>query len=317
MLSFSRFFPLLVIFISILAWYDPSPIIGWKNAVTPLSMIAIFFMGLSLHWKDFKRVWNNPKSIALGVVLQFSLIPLLALIISSILPLSDELTLGLLLIGCCCGAITSNMMVFLAKGDLALSISISFMSTLWSVVLTPYLFSLYSGSSVQVDPLILMYELFKILIIPTILGLALNIMIPKIANPIQAFLPDITSAAMLIIIAISISVNANTLSEVSLVLVGAIMLLNILGLVFSYISAKALGLTDVQARTISLQVGMQSSQIALVLAFKFLSAIVAMPAILFAIWQNISAALIAGYWKWKTERKIKELQKHRQAPNHK
>lgn len=317
MLSFSRFFPLLAIFISVLAWYDPNPIIGWENAVTPLSILAIFVMGLSLHWQDFKRVWSNPKPIAFGIVLQFSLMPLLALIISKLLSLSDDLTLGLLLLGCCSGGIASNMMTFLAKGDLALSISMSVMSTLWSVVLTPYLFGLYSGLGIQVDPLILMYGLLKILIIPIMFGILLNTAIPRIGKSVQPFLPDITSAAMLMIIAISVAVNATKLSEVSLVLIAAIILLNILGLVLAYIGAKVLGLADVQARTISFEVGMQNSGAAFVLSLKFFSAMVATPSILFGIGQNISAALIASYWKWKTEKKIKELQKHPKTFNSK
>lgn len=317
MLSFSRFFPLLAIFISVLAWYDPSPIIGWENAVTPLSMTAIFFMGLSLHWQDFKRVWNTPKPIALGVVLQFSLMPLFALIISKVLSLSDDLTLGLLLLGCCSGGIASNMMTFIAKGDLALSISMSFVSTLWGVILTPYLFGLYSGLSIQIDPLIAMYELLKILIIPIVLGVMLNTFIPKVGKSIQAFLPDITSGVMLMIIAIGVSINAAKLSEVSLVLVGAIILLNILGFIMAYACAKALGLTEVQARTISFEVGMQSSGSAVGLSLKFFSVMASIPSILFGVWQNISAALIAGYWKWSTEKKIKELQQHPKTFNSK
>lgn len=313
MLSFSRFFPLLAIFISILAWYDPNPIIGWKDALSPLLMLSLFIMSLSLHWQDFRRVWNNPKPIALGVVLQFSLMPLLALLIAKVIPLSDELALGLLLIGCCSSSIASNIMTFIAKGDLALSISITFLASLWGIILTPYLLGLLSDSSIQIEPITMIYSFFKILIAPVMLGIALNAFIPKIGKSIQVFLPDIASATMLMIIAISVAVNVTKLSEASLVLLGAVILLNILGLVLAYIGAKTLGLTDVQARTISFEVSMQNSGAAFVLSLKFFSAMVALPSILFSIWQNISAALIAGYWKWKTERKIKELQKNRKT----
>lgn len=310
MLSFSRFFPVLAISISLLAWYQPDPLIGWKDAIIPLLMVIMFSMGLSLHWQDFKRVWNNPKPIALGVVLQFCLMPILAVIISKTFSLSDEMALGLILVGSCSGGTASNVMAFLAKGDLALSVSMTLFSTLWGVILTPYLIWFYAGQSIQIEPLVIMLSILKMVIAPVALGVAFNAFIPKIGKSLQPFLPDIASAGILMIIGIVVALNADNLADIAFIMIIAVILHNIMGLMLGYMSAKILGLTDVQARTISIEVGMQNSGLAVALAFKFFTPAVALAGALFSICHNISGSLLASYWSFQTNRKIKTAQKH-------
>lgn len=307
MLSFSRFFPLLAIGVAILAWYNPAPLIGWKEAIIPLLTLIMFAMGLSLTWQDFRRIWRKPKAVALGVVLQFVLMPLLAVMIGKSLSLSSELALGLLLVGSCSGGTASNVMTFLAKGDLALSVSMTLFSTLWGVVLTPYLVWLFAKTNIQIDPLLMMFSIFKIVIAPVALGVLCNKFIPKLGKSLQMFLPDIASAGIVMIIAIVVALNANNLSSVGMILVCAVILHNLLGLLLGYIAAKLIGLTEVQARTISIEVGMQNSGLAVALSLQFFTPIVALAGALFSIWHNISGSLLASYWAWNMNKKVRQL----------
>ncbi len=315
MLSFSRFFPLLAICISLLAWYNPAPIIGWKEAIVPLLTLIMFAMGLSLHWQDFRRIWRNPKAVALGVVLQFTLMPLLAFVIARSLSLSNELTLGLLLVGSCSGGTASNVMTFLAKGDLALSVSMTLLSTLWGVILTPYLVWLYAHTSIQIDPLSMMWSISKMVIAPVLLGVLCNMFIPKFGKALQMFLPDIASAGIIMIIAIVVALNADKLSSVGILLVFAVVLHNLLGLIFGYIGARLMGLTEVQARTISIEVGMQNSGLAVALSLKFFAPITALAGALFSVWHNISGSLLASYWKWDMDRKMRRARAQKNKAN--
>lgn len=307
MVSIQRFFPWLAITISLLAWYDPTPLMGLQGAIVPLLSMIMFCMGLLLRVADFKRVARKPKPIFLGVGLQFLLMPMLAWLIGVVLQLPAELAVGLIVVGACAGGTASNVMTFLAGGDVALSVSMTLVSTLLGVVLTPWLIGLYTSASIEIDSIGMIVSIAQIVVLPIIAGLLSNRLFPQVSKALYAHLPNIASTLILLIIAIIVAVNAKDISDVGFALVIAVMLHNLLGLAIAYGLAKLTGQPEVVARTIAIEVGMQNSGLGVALAFKFFGPLSALPGALFSIWHNISASLVAAFWKWQTDMKIKKM----------
>lgn len=307
MFPIQRFFPWLAIIVSALAWYDPRPLNVLGDAIVPLLSIVMFCMGLTLRLEDFERVLRKPKIIGLGVFLQFLIMPLLAWLIGLALQLPVELAIGLIIVGSCAGGTASNVMTYLAGGDVALSVSLTLSSTLLGVVITPWLINLYAGASVDIDTVAMVISISQIVLIPIFAGVLCNRFIPQIGRSLVSYLPDLASAFILLIIAIIVAINADLLGDIGLLVVLAVVLHNGLGLGLGYAVARLLGQTEVTARTIAIEVGMQNSGLGVALAFKFFGPLSAIPGALFSIWHNISASLLAAFWHWKTQREIRKL----------
>lgn len=313
MFSISRFFPFLALAVSALAWYQPQPLLGWKDAIVPLLMVIMFCMGLTLRLADFRRVLNKPKPVATGVMLQFLLMPLIAWALAMLLGLSQQLTIGLILVGACAGGTASNVMTYLAGGDVALSVSMTLMSTLWSVVITPYLVWFYAGAEIVVDIQAMIFSIAKIVILPVALGLFANHYVPQLGKRLNSYLPDLASGAILIVVAIIVALNADDIATLGSTAALAVILHNLLGLAGGYLIARWNGHTEVEARTIALEVGMQNSGLGVALALKFYGPLAALPGALFSVWHNISGSLLAAFWKWQTQRRIRQLQHSKTA----
>ena len=208
MLSVSRLFPILAIVVALLAYYDPSVLINWKASIIPLLSMVMFCMGLTLRVSDFKRVWNKPQPIALAIIIQFSIMPLAAIVLSKAFNLSDELTVGMLIVGACAGGTASNVMTFLARGDVALSVSMTLASTMWGIIATPMIISATAGEIVEIDSLGMMISVIKMVLIPIVAGVLITHYQPKFANKINKYLADIASSLILLIIAIIVALNA-------------------------------------------------------------------------------------------------------------
>lgn len=316
MFSVNRYFPLLAIAVSALAWYEPQPLLGLKDAIVPLLTIVMFCMGLTLRWADFRRVWNKPQPIALGVLLQFTLMPFIAWLLVQLLQLPAELAIGLIIVGACAGGTASNVMTYLAGGDVALSVSMTLVSTLWGVVLTPWLVAFYSSAEIAVDMLGMVISIAQIVLLPIAGGLLCNRFIPQIGRSINSHLPDIASAFILAIIAIIVALNADEIATMGGLAVVAVMLHNLIGLGAAYGIARWNGHTEVEARTIALEVGMQNSGLGVALALKFYGPMAALPGALFSVWHNISGSLLAAFWKWQTHKKIRNMRQKNAVKEH-
>ncbi len=316
MFSVNRYFPLLAIAVSALAWYEPQPLLGLKDAIVPLLTIVMFCMGLTLRWADFRRVWNKPQPIALGVLLQFTLMPLIAWLLVQLLQLPPELAIGLIIVGACAGGTASNVMTYLAGGDVALSVSMTLISTLWGVVLTPWLVAFYSSAEIAVDTLAMIISIAQIVLLPIAGGLLCNRFLPQVGRSLNSHLPDIASAFILAIIAIIVALNADEIATMGGLAVVAVMLHNLLGLAAAYGIARWNGHTEVEARTIALEVGMQNSGLGVALALKFYGPMAALPGALFSVWHNISGSLLAAFWKWQTNKKIRNLSQQKAVKEH-
>lgn len=298
----SRLFPLWAILLSLLAYFIPEWFIDFKFTIIPLLSLIMFSMGISLTLDDFTRIIKQPKLIVLGLILQFLLMPLYAWGISTVFALTPMLLVGMVLVGSSPGGTASNVITYLAKGDVALSISLTTFSTLLAVIATPYLTLLYVGKTVPIDTLAMLISVAKIVLFPVLLGLLINTFFSQKLTKVKALLPLVAIAAIIYIIAIVVALNTTKLTEIGLLLLLAVMLHNTLGLVSGYGVAYLLGYDKKTCRTLAIEVGMQNSGLAVALASKYFAATAALPGAIFSIWHNLSGSLLAGLWSKTTER---------------
>jgi len=294
-------FPLFAIIVSIIAARYPEFLIGYKPAIIPLLGIVMFAMGMTLTLEDFKRVLKSPKVISLGLLLQYGLMPLLAFIIAIALGLPTELMAGLILVGACPGGTASNVICYLGRGDVALSITLTAISTLLAVFLTPVLTWLYIGQEVPVPIINMMLTVLKIIILPVMLGIIVNSYFGEYLTRIKQFLPVISVIAIVFIIAIIVALNAHQIVQLAFPIIIAVLLHNGLGLVSGYAIAKWLGYDDKICRTLAIEVGMQNSGLGVALATKYFTTLTALPGAFFSIWHNITGSLLAAYWTRKSQ----------------
>ena len=306
MLSLPSLFPLLAIIVSLLAWQEPAPLIGWKGAVVPLLVVIMFCMGLTLRWQDFRRIARKPKPLVLGVCLQFLSMPLLGWLLGKALQLPDDIALGLIVVGCCAGGTASNVITYLAGGDVALSVSMTLASTLAGVVLTPLMLQWYAAANVSIDTLLILIATAKMVVIPLLAGLLVSRWLPQWRRALLPHLGNIATLAILTVIAIIVALNADELGVVGLTTLIAVICHNMGGLIIGYLGGRLSGCTEAEARTLAIEVGMQNSGLGAALALKFFTPMVALPAALFSCWHNVSGSLVAALCRYLTRQRVKQ-----------
>lgn len=294
--KFNNLFPLWAIVLSGLAFVFSDSFGSMQSAIVPLLAAVMFMMGLTLGKEDFLRIAARPKSVLVGVVLQFALMPLLALLLSRILQLNIQLTAGMVLVGSCAGGTASNVMCYLAKGDVALSISMTMTSTLVGVIATPLLCNFYLSESIAVDTLGLLSSIMQIVFIPVTLGVLCNQFLNPLRAGLEPFLPGLSMVIILLIIAIVVALNASSLHETGAVVLLAVVLHNLSGLGGGYYLSRLMGFDIKQSQTIAIEVGMQNSGLGVALALQYFSATAALPGAIFSVWHNISGSVLASIW---------------------
>ncbi|GAB3486269.1 bile acid:sodium symporter family protein [Marinomonas epiphytica] len=291
-----QLFPFWALLLSVIAFFQPSWFVGLKTEIVPLLIIIMLAMGLTLSPKDFKQVVKNRNAVLVGVLLQFLVMPLAAFIVAASFGFDSELTVGMLLVGSVAGGTSSNVMCYLAKGDTALSISMTAISTLLGVVLTPFLVSLMIGQSVDVPVSAMLMSLVKIVLLPVAAGVVLNSFFGNVIRKVEGVFPYISMFAIVLIIAIVVALSAGKLVEVGLLVIAAVIIHNAIGLVLGYWVTHLLGFDAKVCRTIAFEVGLQNSGLAAALAIKFFTPLAALPGSIFSVWHNISGSLLASYW---------------------
>ena len=297
----TNLFPLWVIVFSIWAYFDSQTWTALQTFVIPLLSIVMFSMGLTLKTKDFYRIFKNFKIILLGIFLQFLLMPGIGYFLISIFDLETVIAIGILLVGTAPGGTASNVICYLAKGDIALSISLTTCSTFLAVFFMPTLFWLYTGTDIDVPILQMMLSIFKIIILPVTLGVILNSLDLKFLNKIKNALPLIAITAIVIIIATIIGSSSDQILIYGWLILLIVIFHNLLGFIFGYYSCYLLNLDKKTSRTIAIEVAMQNSGLATALAIKYFGVISAIPAAFYSVWHNISGSLIASFWKKSTK----------------
>ena len=265
--------------------------------------VVMFGMGLTLNLHDFKIVFSRPKDVITGCLAQFTIMPLLAWGLSRLFALDEALALGVVLVGCCPGGTASNVITYLAKGDRALSVGMTGVSTLLAPFLTPLLTWALAGKSVDVDVAGMLLSILWVVILPIVAGLIVKWLWPKFTEKATAYLPALSSLAISMIVAIVIGANASKLLAGGMIIVAVVMLHNICGLGFGYLIGKLLGLSEPKKRAISVEVGMQNSGLASSLATLHFAAypMATIPGAIFSVWHNISGAIVAYLYRRKDD----------------
>jgi len=292
----SKYMGLLVLASALLAVAFPSAL----SHVSPTTInyllgVVMFGMGLTLNLHDFKIVFSRPKEVIIGFLTQFTVMPLLAWALTRVFMLDEALALGVVLVGCCPGGTASNVITYLAKGDLALSVGMTGVSTLLAPLLTPLLTWLLAGKSIHVDMVSMFMSILCVVILPIVVGLVVKSLWPRATQRATDYLPAFSSVAIAFLVAIVVAANAGKLLAGGLVIVVVVMLHNLCGLALGYLSALLFRLPVAKRRAISIEVGMQNSGLASSLATIHFAAypLATIPGAIFSVWHNLSGAAVA------------------------
>lgn len=291
---------LIVVLVTAVALFFPSSFV-WMDtsSITPMLGVVMFGMGLTLSPSDFRPVLQRPKDILIGEIAQFLIMPSLAWLICKILSLPEELSLGVILVGCCPGGTASNVICYLAKGDVALSVAMTGVSTLLAPILTPALVWLLAGESVEVDIVSMFLSIVQVVILPIVLGLAANHYFKRTTRRIIPLLPMISTLSIAFIIGIIVAHNSSSILACSLIVAIAVILHNVLGLVLGYGLSALTGSEPSRRSAIAIEVGMQNSGLATSLATTHFAMfpMAAVPGAMFSVWHNFSGSIAAQIFR--------------------
>jgi bile acid:Na+ symporter, BASS family len=277
-------------------WFSGQFIV-WGLAVIMLGM------GITLSVDDFKRVVKMPKAIAAGFLAQYSIMPFLGWAIASALPLEKHMAVGLILVACCPGGTASNVVTFLARADVPLSVLMTMCTTFAAVVMTPLLTKFLAGAIVPVDAMGLFLSTVQVVLLPLLLGLGLHHYAPKLVTKVLPAAPLVSVAFITLIVASVIGQNAQPIRESGGVLLLGAFLLHAGGFALGYGFAKLFGYDKIVCRTISIEVGMQNSGLGVVLAKKhFPDTLAPVPCAVSSVFHSVIGSLLAAVWRWRTER---------------
>ena len=293
---------LLVLAAAVLALVIPETLSMIRpTVINYLLGVVMFGMGLTLNLQDFKIVFSRPKDVITGCLAQFTIMPLLAWALARLFSLDEALALGVVLVGCCPGGTASNVITYLAKGDLALSVGMTGVSTLLAPFLTPLLTWALAGKSVDVNVASMFLSILYVVILPIVLGLLVKWLWPKFTEKATDYLPAFSSLAIAFIVAIVIAASAGKLLAGGLIIVLVVILHNLCGLGLGYLIGRLLGLAEPKKRAISIEVGMQNSGLASSLATLHFAAypLATIPGAIFSVWHNISGTIVAYFYTRK------------------
>ena len=269
--------------------------VGGISVLTFLLGIVMFGMGTTLSVKDFVLVFKRPRDVFLGAVAQFFIMPFLAFSLATIFQLDPALTAGVILVGTCHGGTSSNVITFMSKGDVALSVTMTSVSTVLSPILTPAITYLLIGTKIAFDPVGMFLSIVQIVIVPICLGVAVKTFLPKLAAAATDYTPAISSIAISLIIAGVIGASKNAIVANFGIILLVVILHNCLGYALGFAVARLTGLSWKKAVALSIEVGMQNSGLAVGLAKAHFAAMPAatVPGAIFSAWHNISGAMLA------------------------
>ncbi len=269
---------------------------GLKIYLVPMLALIMLSMGITLRVSDFVDVFKRPLLILYAALLQFSIMPLLGFLLSDLMGMKESLLVGAVLVGSAPGGTASNVITYLSRGDLAYSVSMTAFSTLLSPIMTPLLTYLLIGSRVDVPFYSMMKDLLLVILLPVVMGIAIRRVIPRIAF-LERFLPYLSVLLIGLIIAIVIALNSRNFRLLGVQVFAMVMLHNLLGFLLGYVFARLARLDTRRTKTLSIEVGMQNSGLATILAIRYFSPESALPGALFSLLQNINGLLLSLLYK--------------------
>lgn len=296
----SRWMAALVLLVALIALVEPDTFVHIETwYINPILGLIMFGMGLTLSAQDFHIVFSRPKDVLLGCLAQFTVMPLLAWLLAKAFALPEELALGVILVGCCPGGTSSNVITFLAKGDLALSVGMTATSTVLAPVLTPLLVWLLAGTMVDVDTIGMLMSILYVVIAPIAGGLLCQRFIPKLTEKLVAYLPAFSTLMIMMVVGIVVSHNAGKLLAGGVMIILVVMLHNLSGYGIGYMIGRMLHLKKEKCIAVSIEVGMQNSGLASSLAVLHFAVypLATIPGAIFSVWHNISGAMMAKLYR--------------------
>ena len=292
-----KYMAVIVLVVAALALFVPGSCMWVQTSwINTLLMIVMFGMGLTLKIEDFMSVFRRPRDILLGCAAQFTIMPLLAFALGKIFGLEAGLLAGVVLVGTCPGGTASNVITFLSKGDVALSVGMTSVNTLLAPFLTPLITWLLLRTTVTVDVAAMFLSIIKVVIVPIVLGLVINRLLGVYVEKVKDALPLVSVTAITLIVASVVSHNSDRIRETGAVVFVVVILHNVLGYLAGYLLGTALKLPLAKTKALSIEVGMQNSGLATSLdatAFPNL-AMATVPGAIFSVWHNISGAILAN-----------------------
>jgi len=292
-----KYMAVIVLLVTAISLLSPSSMTWIKMSwVNPLLMIVMLGMGLTLKLSDFKECFSNPKGVIGQTILRFTITPLIAVGLTKLFNLPPELTVGFILVAVCPGGTASNVMTYLSKGDVALSVAMTAVSTCLSPILTPLLTLLLVGQKLDVSFGNMFLSIVKVVVVPVVLGVVINKALPKISEKLQKILPLVSVVAITLIVGAVVSNNASKILSAGLLIIAVVALLNISGYITGGILGKLLGYGDEQINAIAIETAMQNSGLATSLAVANFAAMpmAAIPGAVFSVWHNVFGAVIAN-----------------------
>lgn len=284
---------------AVLGFIFPEFFASFAKYIVPILGIIMFGMGTTLRTEDFVEIIKRPKLILVGLLAQFTLMPLIAYVLTVVFKLDPMIAVGVILVGCCPGGTSSNVITFLAKGDVALSVSITSISTLLAPILTPILLKIFAGQLIEIELASMMISITKMVILPILLGLAFHKILGAKVQIANDILPMVSVLGIAIIIAAVIAVSRDTILTSGLLVFIVVALHNCIGYLLGYLLAKLSGFSEAQRRAIMVEVGMQNSGLGAALAATYFNPAASLPSAIFSVWHNFSGALVANFFVGK------------------
>ncbi|GLC89667.1 bile acid:sodium symporter family protein [Lysinibacillus piscis] len=295
-------FAIWVLLFAALAFFLPDQFTWLSSYIAILLGIIMFGMGMTISAEDFKEVGKHPLKVLIGVLAQFMIMPFLAFALARGLQLEPEVAIGVILVGCCPGGTASNVMTFLAKGNIALSVAITSVSTLLAPILTPALIYLLASEWMEVSAKSMFISVVQIVLVPIILGFIVQLFLKEQVKKGADVLPLVSVLAIVLIVAAVVSTSKDKIVESGLLIFGVVILHNGLGYLLGFLVGKFCKLTYQDQKALAIEVGMQNSGLGAALATAHFSPLAAVPSAIFSFWHNISGALLATYWARKADR---------------
>ena len=281
---------------AIIGFIFPTQLATLSGWVPYLLGIVMLGMGLTIDPKDFKIVFQSPKCVIIGVVLQYTIMPLAAYLIAKLFQLPPEIAIGVILVGCCPGGTSSNVMSYLANANVALSVAITSVSTLLAPFLTPALIYLFAHEWLQVSFMSMFWSVVQVILIPIAIGFILQKVFKKFADKSANALPIVSVIDISLILSSVVGVSKSQILETGLLIFAVVILHNIVGYVVGYTVANIFKLERADKKAVSIEVGMQNSGLAVTLATVHFSPLSAVPGAVFSLVHNITGPILAKYW---------------------
>lgn len=298
--SFSAFvgktFAVWVLLFAVLGFVFPETFKQFAPYIVTLLGIIMFSMGLTLSLDDFREVVRRPADVGIGVASQFLIMPLLAVLLTKIIPMSPEVAAGVILVGCCPGGTSSNVMTYLGKGDVALSVACTSVTTLAAPLVTPFLVWFFASQFLPVDAMAMFMSIVKVILVPLALGVLAQKLIPGIVKSAVPVLPLVSVTGIVLIVAAVVAGSKGAIATSGLLIFVVVVLHNGIGYMLGFTAAKLTGMSLAKRKAIAVEVGMQNSGLGAALANAHFSPLAAVPSAIFSVWHNISGALLANYF---------------------